>query len=188
MSSTIGVQNIAHTNGTVAATVDSGGNIAMASGKTFSATGAVLQVKNFQTGALITGTATIPFDNTIPQITEGFEVMTLAFTPTSSSSKLLISVVTQFSPSVDSLAVTALFVGTTANALATSFTHTMGSGSYPLIHSFNHYMTSGSTSELTFRVRIGSNNAGTTTFNGRSGAVRYGGSLASSITITEIGG
>jgi hypothetical protein len=44
MSSTIGVQNIAHTNGTVAATVDSGGNIAMASGKTFSATGAVLQL------------------------------------------------------------------------------------------------------------------------------------------------
>ena len=36
MSSTIGVQNIAHTNGTVAATVSSGGNIAMASGKTFS--------------------------------------------------------------------------------------------------------------------------------------------------------
>ena len=36
MSSTIGVQNIAHTNGTNAMTVASDGNVAMASGKTFS--------------------------------------------------------------------------------------------------------------------------------------------------------
>jgi len=149
---------------------------------------AVLQVKNFQTGAMTTGTTLIPFDDTIPQITEGDEVMTLAITPKSASSKLLINVVTQFAHSVDSIPATALFVGTTADALATMHSHTFGSGNYDKIHNFNHYMTSGTTSELTFRVRIGSNNAGTTTFNGRAGARKYGGSLSSSITIMEIGG
>jgi len=151
-------------------------------------TNAVLQVKNFQTGAMSTGTGTIPFDDTIPQITEGDEVMTLAFTPNNASNKLLINVVTHFATAVDALAATALFEGTTADALATCFTHTYGAANYNLNHSFNHFMTAGSTSELTFRVRIGCNNAGTTIFNGRSGARKYGGSVASSITITEIGG
>lgn len=151
-------------------------------------TDAVVQVRNFQTGAMSTGTNTIPFDDTIPQITEGDEVMTLAFTPKSASNKLLINVVTHFATAVDALAATALFEGTNANALATCFTHTYGAGNYNLNHSFNHFMTAGSTSELTFRVRIGCNNAGTTIFNGRSGARKYGGSVASSITITEIGG
>jgi hypothetical protein len=150
-------------------------------------TNAVLQVKNFQTGAMSTGTGTIPFDDTIPQITEGNEVMTFAFTPNNASNKLLINVVTHFATSVDGLSATALFEGTTADALATCFTHTYGAGNYNLNHSFNHFMTAGSTSELTFRVRIGCNNAGTTIFNGRTGARKYGGSLASSITITEIG-
>jgi hypothetical protein len=151
-------------------------------------TDAVLQVKNFQTGASDTVTTTIPYDDTIPQITEGGEVMTLAFTPKSASSKLLINVITHISASVDSLPITALFVGTTANALATCFTHAYGSGDNPLNHTLNHFMTSGTASELTFRVRVGCNNAGTVTFNGRSGVRKYGGSLASSITITEIGG
>ena len=147
---------------------------------------AVLQVKNFQTGASDTVTTTIPLDDTIPQITEGGEVMTLAFTPTSASNKLLINVVTHISCSVNTLQVTALFVGTTADALASCFTHSVGSDN-PENHTFNHFMTAGTTSELTFRVRVGSNNAGTVTFNGRQGVRKYGGSLASSITITEIG-
>ena len=180
MSSKIGVQNIAHTNGTNAMTVASDGGVYVKDH--------VLQVKHFQTGEANTGTTLIPFDDTIPQITEGDEYMTLAITPKSASSKLLINVVTQFAHSVDSIPATALFVGTTADALATMFTHTFGSGNYDKHHNFNHYMTAGTTSELTFRVRIGSNNAGTTTFNGRAGVRKYGGSLSSSITITEIGG
>ena len=112
--------------------------------------------------------------------------MTLAVTPASATNKLLISVVTCLSSDVNSLPVTALFEGTTANALACVFTHAYGAADNPLLHNFNHYITSGSTSELTFRVRIGTNNAGTMTFNGRSEARKYGGALASSITIMEI--
>ena len=51
---------------------------------------------------------------------------------------------------------------------------------------FSHFMTAGTTSETTFKVRAGFNASGTTTFNGSGGARRLGGVFASSITITEI--
>ena len=54
--------------------------------------GKILQMVYVFTGAYATGSTTIPFDDTIPQITEGNEVMTLAITPTSASSKLLVNV------------------------------------------------------------------------------------------------
>ena len=49
-------------------------------------------------------------------------------------------------------------------------------------------MTAGTTNQLTFRVRVGCNQSGTVTFNGREGARKYGSRLASSITIFEIQG
>jgi len=148
--------------------------------------GGIVQVVNTQTGAFSSGTTLIPNDDTIPQITEGFEVMTRTITPKFSTSKLLINVVCHISASVNSLPTTALFLGTTADAIACSFSHAMGQANYPKVHNFNHFMTAGSTSELTFRVRTGCNNAGTVTFNGREGSRRRGGVLASSITIMEI--
>ncbi len=49
-----------------------------------------------------------------------------------------------------------------------------------------HSMISGTTSATTFKVRAGGNSGlGTTTFNGSASARKLGGSLASSITITE---
>tara|TARA_B100000214_G_scaffold351705_1_gene306336 strand:- start:1411 stop:1965 length:555 start_codon:yes stop_codon:yes gene_type:complete len=148
--------------------------------------GKILQIVNTQTGAMSTGTTIIPNDDTIPQITEGFEVMTRTITPTNTSNILLINVVCHLSASVNSMPTTALFVGSTADALASTFSHAFGAGAYPKVHNFTHKMTAGSTSELTFRVRTGMNNSGTVTFNGRDGSRMRGGSAASSITIMEI--
>jgi hypothetical protein len=148
--------------------------------------GSVLQVVNTQSTSTVVGTTTVPYDDTIPQITEGFEVMTLNITPTSASSKLLINVVTHLSAGANSLPTTNLFVGTTANALATAFTHAYGAGDNPLNHKLTYYMTSGSTSALTFRVRIGSNNSDSLTFNGREEVRKMGGAITSSITIMEV--
>ena len=47
----------------------------------------LLQTVSYQTGAVATGTTIIPFDDTIPQITEGNEFMTLAITPRSATSQ-----------------------------------------------------------------------------------------------------
>ena len=47
-------------------------------------------------------------------------------------------------------------------------------------------MTAGTTSSTTFKGRAGLSAAGTLSFNGFGGARRFGGVMASSITITEV--
>ncbi len=148
-------------------------------------TGGVVQVVNTQTGALLTGSTTIPNDDTIPQNTEGNEFMTLAITPKAATNKLKIEVVVNLAVATTGNLIAALFQDSTANALAAVATYTATSnGNFQL--TFTHYMTAGTTSATTFKVRAGCNNAGTVTFNGAIGARLYGGVMASSITITEI--
>ena len=153
--------------------------------RTTVSTGTVLQVVNYQTGAVATGTTVIPFDDTIPQNTEGDEYMSLAITPKSATSKLIIQVTVQATCSVTSWGNAALFQDSTANALAVAFGFTDAATSGHAVE-FTHYMTSGTTSSTTFKVRAGVNGAGTMTFNGQAGARRFGGTLASSITIWEV--
>lgn len=148
-------------------------------------TGGVVQVVNVQTGATSNSTATIPFDDTIPQNTEGAEVMTLAITPKSATNKLKIEIVVNCSNAgAGQTPTVALFQDSTANALAV-ISNRQSTASGLEVVSFTHYMTSGTTSETTFKIRIGGSGS-RTTFNGVSSARRFGGVLASSITITEI--
>mgnify|MGYP005992405569 CR=1 FL=1 len=147
--------------------------------------GKILQVVNVTDGAYASGTTVMVNDDTIPQNTEGNEFMTLAITPTSASSKLKIEVVCNFSaPSDNQQGQVALFQDSTANALA-AVHQEMGAGARLNAVSFNHFMTAGTTSSTTFKVRAGSNAAGTCGFNG-GGSRLLGGVMASSITITEI--
>lgn len=147
--------------------------------------GHIVQVVNTQTGAVATGTTAMVDDDTIPQNTEGDEFMSLSITPTSATNKLKIDIVANFSTNAGTDVMTGLFQDSTANALAAFRTGTSSTGK-GLAVIFTHYMTAGTTSSTTFKVRIGTDAAGTTTFNGDAGARRLGGVMASSITITEI--
>lgn len=150
-------------------------------------TGSILQIVNYQTGALATGTTTIPYDDTIPQITEGDQYMSLSITPKSATSKLKIDVVAMLTTSASAGWMTvALFQDTTANALAATTSIFYAGSGYGGTLPLTYFMTSGTTSSTTFKVRLGCNNAGTTSFNGQAGLRIYGGSMNSSITITEI--
>ncbi len=82
--------------------------------------------------------------------------------------------------------IAAIFQDTTASALAAAYGNSDGTYSDGGCLSFTHYMTSGTTSETTSKVRIGPNNTATITFNGDGGSRRFGGVMASSITITEV--
>jgi hypothetical protein len=146
--------------------------------------GKVLQVVNTTVSTSTTSTTAIPADDSIPQITEGKEVMTLAITPSSASNKLLIQVVAYGASSPDAVMTSALFQDSTANAIGavTAFQST-ATGTHAL--QFNHYMLAGTTNATTFKVRLGVN-TGTLTFNGHSGVRMLGGVASSSITITEI--
>ena len=150
--------------------------------------GMVRQIVNVQSGVVDTGTTQVPYDDTIPQITEGDEYMTLAVTPKSATNKLLIQVVCVIANSnagAHEALTAALFQDATAGALAGISNH-LSFVNEPIILNFSHFMTSGTTSSTTFRIRAGCHAAGTTTFNGQGGARRLGGVTVSSITITEI--
>jgi hypothetical protein len=147
--------------------------------------GTILQVVNYQTGAVATGTTQIPSDDTIPQNTEGDEYMTLAITPKSATSKLKIDVLWFGECSAAGTLTMALFQDSTANALAATAIR-INASAYRNTFTLVHYMTSGTTSSTTFKIRCGLNAAATTTFNGATGARLYGGVIPSSITIMEI--
>ena len=200
-STTAGLVQTADTSGVLAlqsngttALSTSGANVTIAGTLTTAAqsiakaslpTGSVLQVVNATYSTYSSSATTIPDDNTIPQNTEGTEIITLAITPTSATSKLLItSVVFATSGSAGSIIANALFQDATANALAATST-TAGAGGWMITDVMQHYMTSGTTSSTTFKIRAGGH-VGTTYFNGNTGAQLYNGTGFCSLTIMEI--
>lgn len=135
------------------------------------------------TRVIIAGSA-IPADNTIPQSNEGDEVLSLAITPKHAGSKLVIELVVAGlgSTSGGAALVSALFkdAETDARAVVSNNAPTTG---YMMTQTIKYVMTAGSTSAMTFKIRVGGT-AGTIAING-SNASYYGGSFCTSITITE---
>jgi len=147
--------------------------------------GTLIQTVSTQTGAVATGTTILPIDDTIPQITEGTEFMTLAITPRSATSKLVVNVLVNLSFSVAANNVAAaLFQDSTANALTSALIYQSTLNAVQQIR-LSYVVTSGTTSSTTFRVRAGGQVAGTLTFNGNGGLPIFGGNTHSSIVITE---
>lgn len=152
------------------------------------AAGKVVQVVYVQDGDVATGTTIIPKDDTIPQQTEGDQYMTLSITPTSASNILKIDVLVAAvnSTSTSDSITAALFQDSTSDCLASALGgRYFQSGRDTQIY-LSHHMIAGTSSPTTFKVRVGADNSGTTTFNGGGGTRIYGGTLASGITITEI--
>lgn len=139
-----------------------------------------------QSGAVATGTTTIPNDDTIPQNTEGTEFMTRAFTPGHANSTLRIEVTAHIASTVAGICTMALFQDADVNAIAAVQERLDGTAAgYQMRMTF--YVAAGSTAARTYKVRIGNSAASTLTFNGAAGARLMGGVMASGIYITEIG-
>src|SRR5260221_7352332 len=107
----------------------------------------VLQRLSTSTSAVVTCNTTMPSDDTIPQSTEGTQVLTLAITPVYSTSRLII----EFTGSINNDATqnnigVALFQDSNANALAAhSFLPGNASGARGDNCNLLHVMTSGTT-------------------------------------------
>lgn len=146
--------------------------------------GTVVQVVNIGSATVSTGTTQIPFDNTLPQITEGTEFMTLAITPKSASNVLVIEITAMVSHSAAADISGAIFQDSTANALAVG---TIRGSLATEVNTMTakHTMVAGTTSTTTFRFRVGGDVSGTLTFNGQAAAQLFSTAIKSTIVITE---
>jgi hypothetical protein len=128
----------------------------------------------------------IPNDDTIPQNTEGTEITTQAITPSSASSIIEIEAVWHASGNGSALITGALFVDSTANALAAG-TNVGGSVALPTTGKFIHREGAGSTASRTYKLRIGPH-TGTVRLNGTTSARLMGGVMRTWLIVREIKG
>lgn len=149
--------------------------------------GLVVQIQHLEDGEVATGTNILPFDDTIPINTDGDLVMQLSITPQDALNILFIEVLVHLDHSAsDQGLAAALFRGNDLDAVAVGLVESPNVSFKPLQVTLRHRMVAGGTSAFQIKVRAGAGGAGTTTFNGKNGARRYGGVLASSITIWEV--
>lgn len=139
------------------------------------------------TNSVATFTTTTPYDDTIPQNTEGGEIVTVSITPADTTNRLIINSQVWFSFNAAGSATIALFQDSTAGALAAGSDFIPG-GSLNVMHTINlrHEMAAGTTSSTTLKLRLGNSTAGTTTINGNSGVRRLGGVAICLIEIIEV--
>jgi hypothetical protein len=156
-------------------------------GQSATYSGKLLQMSTTNTAAYSNITTEIPYDDTIPQITEGDELLTLAFTPLSATSKLVIegSLIANHSGDggVDTFA---LFKDSDANAIYAAFR--AGPANSAGTMSFKYIVTAGSTTARTYKLRVGTDSPTTSSvqINGYNGARILGGVVVSSLTISEV--
>lgn len=133
-----------------------------------------------------TGAATIPWDNTPPLITEGNEYFAVPFRITNPNHKVRIDYSVNFANSGSSLFTVALFKDSAAcfYAQPQQITNADRSNNYTR----TLYTTLPNTNIVVFRLRAGTDTAGTTTLNGESGAALDGGVMGSTFTVTEVEG
>lgn len=153
--------------------------------------GKLLQRVYAEDGTYGTGTTILPNDNTIPQQTEGNEIITASITPKSATSRLLVtaSVFCGETTNVTSSLAGALFRDSTSDAISSMITvsDTAGSsivqGQVVVIAD----VPSTSTSLTTFKLRAGLPAAGTLFWNGLQGlGAVHGGTMKATITILEV--
>lgn len=144
----------------------------------------VVQQVNTQTGTNSSGSTVLPFDNTIPQSSEGDPYMSRAITPLNASNILYVDVLFIGGISTGGGLTVALFKDSDTNALASVGENMNGLEMHPI--PLRYRMVAGGVSAITFNVRAGINVAGTCYFNSHDGNPYFNGLLASSITITEV--
>jgi hypothetical protein len=126
----------------------------------------------------------IPLDDTIPQISEGSELFSLAITPKFANSVLQIDVVCNLSSGATGALQVAMFRDSIADSIGAvtvdNQTNVMNTAT------FSAFVNANSVSNTVFSIRAGTDGAASVRFNGIGSGQFFGGVMASSITITEI--
>lgn len=132
-----------------------------------------------------TTTALIPFDNTIPQISEGSQARLISWAAQSATNLLEFEAVLNLSHTVASPVIVALFRGSGPDAIAVAW------GSVPVANNLTqvilrHRMVAGDITSHSFTLRYGAVNAGTLSLNWSNGTSYFNNTLLSSFRIREL--
>jgi hypothetical protein len=151
--------------------------------------GQIIQRQRVTDSSAASTSVVIPFDDTVPQNTEGAQNMSLAITPTSAANLLDVEHTGVYGANAaGELAQVALFRDATAGALHAIFgaqSQSVNGISGPV--SLKYCVIAGSISATTFKTRYGpSGGSNTLTFNGAASAGKYGGVSVSALQISEL--
>lgn len=149
--------------------------------------GQKIQAAMSQVTGLVSVTAAFPFDDTIPQSTEGTQITTLSITPRASANVLHIAAQAGGGSSGAGLAALGLFKDSDANALAVGI-GSEAAATDRCFASVEHAMVAATTSTITLKLRGSSPGGGTWSVNGNSGARVYGGVASTFLKVEEIMG
>lgn len=164
-------------------TVDANGFVSSTGG---GGTGTLIQQIRTSTAVYSAIGTVIPYDDTIPQITEGTEILSLSITPTNAASILVfdLSVLTG-SNSSNTFGSFAIFQGGTTNALYAVSERYEDSSRITNVCG-KYYQVAGTTSPITFSVRAGSSAGGLIVYiNGSNSGRKFGGVGISSFYVSE---
>lgn len=128
-------------------------------------------------------TTSIPNDDTIPQSSEGLEILTVAITPQHAANRLLIEGVVHMSADSSRTLIAALFQDSGADAIAVAIETAPAAGNMMTVR-LRHEMAAGTTSATTLKVRVGTT-SGTFYVNGTNVSRSFGGRLACTLSVTE---
>lgn len=144
--------------------------------------GVTIQTVIATTATVSSGTTTIPYDNTIPQKTEGDEYLTGTITCRSASSVIKITFLTWGSTSATAGVVVAAFQDTTSDAIAGAPNLLTIGSLMPL--ALTASVVAGTTSATTIKIRMGPS-TGTFTHLGTGGSTHYFSASGMAVLILE---
>ena len=128
---------------------------------------------------------TIPLDDTIPQNTEGTEILTVSITPKSASSTIEVEFQCTGASASAQTMIVALFKDSGADAIAATAVGGSGSGAKPNLLRLIHREASGSKTARTYKINVGMN-SGSITMNGATTGRYMGGTEACYLIAREV--
>lgn len=155
----------------------------MSRGDIFAAS-SIVQIKTLNSNDKFSSTGVIPTDTSIPQISEGTELLSITITPSSTSNYIYIKSVFHITPPGGYTNMTyAVFNGNT-NAVRSGLINMRGSSLRQIVVA--HREQAPSTSPVTYSIRFGDDTTATWWFNRFSSFDSLGASFYSNMTLWEL--
>jgi hypothetical protein len=149
--------------------------------------GSMAQIVSVDYGNWVQSATIIPSDDTIPQITEGIELMTATITPVYANSRFWIQFTCAAMSSIAIYAIFTLFRNSVANALKTEMRGIGATGHFQQPWTIQYLdVAQGSLTPIVYRIRYGPASAGSIYVNGNNTSRQFGGNQLATITIMEI--